>query len=376
MTPAMIDSAYRLHPPISEDSTQVGSVATMDQEGAVQFDPPHRPTIDDVAKLAEVHKGTVSRALDARKRHQVARETIEKVERAAREIGYVPNVLARGLRTRSSMTIGVVLPDITNPFFPPIIRGIESYVNPRGYTSLLVNTDSDAAVERTALDSLIDRRVDGLIVASGQRDETALTDLYRSGIKVVLLNRDAGSVPYPLVGGDDASGVKAAVEHLVGLGHRNILHVAGPINFSTSLKRAEAFSAACAMHPEVTSRVITADSLSTAAGERIMKRDIERGSGPTAVVAGNDLIALGVLRALRTHGLRCPHDVSVVGFNDMPFAEDFSPPLTTVHVPTEAMGKRAAELILEAIRTGSVDQQTVLLPVSLVVRESTAPPSR
>lgn len=345
----------------------------MKQPDRVDLGLTHRTTIDDVAKLADVHKATVSRALDPRKRHQVAQETIQKVERAARQLGYVPNAFARGLRTRSSMTIGVVLPDITNPFFPPIVRGIEKYANPRGYTSLLVNTDGDKSVERTALTSLIDRRVDGLIVASGQRDETALSSLYRSGVKVVLLNRDAGSVPYPLVGGDDASGVRASVDHLAVLGHREILHVAGPDNISTSLKRAEAFLAACATHPGVNARVVIADSLSTEAGERTMSRDLKGSAHATAVVAGNDLIALGVLRALRAHGLRCPDDVSVIGFNDMPFAEDFSPPLTTVRVPTEAMGKRAAQLLLEAIEAGSMEQQMVSLPVSLVVRESTAP---
>ena len=353
----------------------MGSAAQMDTtDGAPRFDPARRATIEDVAKLAKVHKATVSRALDERKRHQVARETIERVERAARQVGYVPNALARGLRTRNSMTIGVVLPDITNPFFPPLIRGIEAFVNPRGYTSLLVNTDGDRTMERTAMMSLIDRRVDGLIVASGQRDETALSELYRLGTKVVLFNRDAGDVPYPLVSADDASGISAGVEHLVELGHRDILHLAGPPNFSTTSKRAAAFKAACQRHPDVRAQVIEAESLTTRAGEWTMNSALESGEKPTAVVAGNDLIALGVLRALRAHNLRCPDDVSVVGFNDMPFAEDFSPPLTTIRVPTEAMGRRAAQLMLEAIDSNLLDQQTVMLPVSLVVRDSTAPP--
>jgi LacI family transcriptional regulator len=355
----------------------VGASLKMDStDSAPKFDPARRATIEDVAKLAKVHKGTVSRALDERKRHQVARETIERVENAARQVGYVPNALARGLRTRSSMTIGVVLPDITNPFFPPLIRGIEGFVNPRGYTSLLVNTDADQKMERTAMMSLVDRRVDGLIVASGQRDETALSELYAAGVKVVLLNRDPGAVPYPLVSGDDASGVSAAVEHLVGLGHRDILHVAGPASFSTTSKRAAAFREACLRHPEVRGRVVEAESLTTRAGERSMNNALEAGEQPTAIVAGNDLLALGAVRALRAHSLRCPDDVSVVGFNDMPFAEDFYPPLTTVRVPTEAMGRRAAQLLLEGIDANASDQQTVILPVSLIVRDSTAPAAR
>jgi LacI family transcriptional regulator, galactose operon repressor len=257
-----------------------------------------------------------------------------------------------------------------------MVRGIESVVSSRGYTSLLVNTDGDKAMERTALSRLIDRRVDGLIVASGQRDETVLSELYKAGIKVVLLNRDAGAVPYPLVSGDDAAGIASAVEHLVELGHRHILHLAGPANFSTTSKRADAFAAACLRHPELEGTVEGAESLTALAGEQAMNVVLAHGTPPTAVVAGNDLIALGALRALRAHGLRCPADVSIVGFNDMPFAEDFSPPLTTVRVPTELMGKRAAQLVLEWIDAGALDQQTVMLPVSLVVRESTAPPRR
>lgn len=345
------------------------------EEGTRRIESTRRATIEDVAKMAEVHKGTVSRALNERTRHQVSRETLEKVERASRQLGYVPNALARGLRTSNSMTIGVVLPDITNPFFPPVIRGIERFVNPRGYTSLMVNTDGDQATERTALLSLIDRRVDGLIVASGHRDESVLTELYESGVKVVLLNRDAGSVPYPLVTGDDSSGVRASVEYLVKLGHRDIVHLAGPPNLSTSLRRAQAFEAACDQSPGVTGRVVSSEALSAHAGERSMAEALDGDVRPTAVVAGNDLIALGALRVIRARGLRCPDDVSVVGFNDMPFAEDFWPPLTTVRVPTEAMGMRAAQLILESIDSGSLEQQTVMLPVSLVVRESTAPPT-
>ncbi|MER7607746.1 LacI family DNA-binding transcriptional regulator [Nocardioides sp. NPDC127503] len=339
-----------------------------------EVEPLRRATIDDVAKLAKVHKATVSRALNERKKHQVSPATIDKVERAARQVGYAPNALARGLRTNSSMTIGVVLPDITNPFFPPMVRGIENVVSPRGYTSLLVNTDGDKAMERTALSHLIDRRVDGLIVASGQRDETVLSELHKAGTKVVLLNRDAGAVPYPLVRGDDGAGIDLAVEHLVGLGHRHILHLAGPANFSTTSKRADAFAAACLRHPELDATVERVESLTARAGEEGMNVVLGRGTPPTAVLAGNDLIALGALRALRARGLRCPADVSIVGFNDMPFAEDFSPPLTTVRVPTELMGRRAAQLILEWIDGGSLDQQTVVLPVSLVDRESTAPP--
>jgi LacI family transcriptional regulator len=340
----------------------------------VAIDPLHRVTIDDVAARAGVHKATVSRALNARTRRQVNDETVARVEAAAEELGYVPNAMARGLRTSSSMTIGVIIPDLTNPFFPPIVRGIENYLQPRGYTALLANTDGSDAIERAALESLLGRRVDGLIVASGSRHADTLAEAHQAGVFAVMLNRDAGGIPYPLVTGGDATGVAATVAHLAGLGHRRIMHLAGPADFSTSQTRTEAFRAACAATKGVTGAVVEAAALSVEAGQQAMDRVLtERRSRPTAIVAGNDLVALGVLRSLRAHGLSCPGDVSVAGFNDMEFAQDSNPPLTTVRVPTQEMGAEAARMLLDAIETRRQEPETVRLPVSLIVRGSTGP---
>ncbi|OJX64490.1 MAG: hypothetical protein BGO95_08425 [Micrococcales bacterium 73-13] len=334
-----------------------------------------RATIDDVARLANVHKATVSRALNAATRHQVSAATVERVERVAAELGYVANAMARGLRTSSSMAIGVVIPDLTNPFFPPIVRGIEHFLQPRGYTVLLANTDSSEAIERAVVASLLGRRVDGLIIASGVKDhQSALAEAHAVGAKAVMLNRDAGSALYPLVAGNDASGVAAAVAHLAQLGHRDLVHIAGPLELSTSATRSSAFVEACRSIPRARARVVEAEALTVEAGQRRMDRVItEGGRRPTAVVAGNDLIALGVLRSLRDHGLTCPGDVSVVGFNDITFAEDFWPPLTTVRVPTHELGMEAARVLLEGIASGEQEPTTLLLPTSLIVRGSTGP---
>jgi LacI family transcriptional regulator len=334
-----------------------------------------RTTIDDVARLAKVHKATVSRALNAQTQHQVNPDTIKKVKRAARQLGYVPNAMARGLRTNLSMTVGVIIPDLTNPFFPPIIRGIENYLQPRGYTALLANTDGHDAIERAAVDSLIERRVDGLIVATGRHgDQPVLARAYDAGVRVVMVNRDAGGLPFPLVAGNDSSGVAASVKHLYDLGHRDFIHIAGPLNLSTSMVRSSAFSEACRMLAGTHSRVVEAGALSVEAGQRTMDDVLaQAGTRATAVVASNDLIALGVLRSLRSHGLDCPREISVVGFNDITFAEDFSPPLTTVRVPSLDMGAEAARLLLTAIETGVQEPVTVSLPVSLIVRSSSGP---
>jgi LacI family transcriptional regulator len=332
-----------------------------------------RATIDDVAKLAEVHKATVSRALNARTEHHVGRETVLRVRAAAEQLGYVPNAMARGLRTANSMTIGVILPDLTNPLFPPMVRGIEDFLQPRGYTALLANTDDQDAVEMSATRSLLARRVDGLIVASGHSNFTALAEAREAGVPVVLLNRDAGSLRFPLVTGDDASGIEEAVAHLTGLGHRDIVHIAGPARLSTSAVRKTAFEAACAAVPGMRHQVVEVEALTIDAGYGAMDALLgSDGKRPTAIVAGNDLIALGVLRALRAHRLECPGDVSVVGFNDMLFAADFTPPLTTVRVPTLEMGAEAARMLLQIIETGEEPEKPERLPVSLVIRNSTA----
>jgi LacI family transcriptional regulator len=334
-----------------------------------------RATIDDVARLAGVHKATVSRALNARTEHHVGRQTAERVRAAAEKLGYVPNAMARGLRTANSMTIGVILPDLTNPLFPPMVRGIENFLQPRGYTALLANTDDHEATETSATRSLLARRVDGLIVASGHSEFSALAEAREAGVPTVLLNRDAGSLRFPLVTGDDATGIEQAVAHLAELGHRDLLHIAGPPRLSTSTNRKAAFEAACARIPGLRHRVVEVEALTIDAGYRamdaILRAEADR---PTAIVAGNDLIALGVLRSLRAHRLECPAGVSVVGFNDMLFAADFTPPLTTVRVPTLEMGAAAARMLLEIIETGDEPSEPLCLPVALVVRGSTGPP--
>jgi LacI family transcriptional regulator len=246
---------------------------------------------------------------------------------------------------------------------------------PRGYTALIANTDGKDDHEAAAFDSLLERQVDGFIIATGQTDHPLLVDASRGNIKAVMLNRGSSTGRYPLVVGDDAAGITAAVDHLVALGHRDIVHLAGPPNFTTSIVRAEAFRAAASRHAGVHYRLSPAPSLSIRAGERGMNDLLEAaGERPTAIVAGNDLLAVGILRSLRAHGLSCPGDISVVGFNDMLFAEDFNPPLTTIRVPHVMMGTEAARLLLDSIQADALNPITVTLPVALVERNSTAPP--
>ncbi len=336
--------------------------------------PARRATIADVAARAGVHAGTASRALNERTRGMVNADTVERVVRSAAELGYVPNALARGLRTSSSMTIGVVIPDIMNPFFPPMVRGIEARVEPHGYSTLIANSDGFESGESGAVRSLLDRRVDGLIIASAQRDESSIARLHDAGVKVVLLNRDAGDVPYPLVTSDVAGGITEAVSALHRLGHRSLLHLAGPTAISTCAARIDAFEAAVDATPGMTGRIVTAAALSIDAGYAAMLEFLRnRDHGVTGVIATNDLVALGILRAMRRMRVDCPGEISVIGYNDIPFAEDFCPPLSSIRVPTTTMGATAADLLLEDLQQDTRSGRTITLPVSVILRGSTAP---
>ena len=329
-------------------------------------------TIADVAKAAGVHMATVSRALNPQTQSQVNKETIRRVQEAATELGYVPNVMARGLRTKLSMTIGVVIPDLTNPIFPPIVRGIENFLAPRGYTALLANTDGRESLETSAVNSLMERQVDGFIMATGLEDHPLLAQLWDQRIPAVMANRGSEKTPYPLVTGNDTSGIVAAVQLLKKLGHRDIVHLAGPATFSTSKIRSEAIVKAC-QEEGLRCTTVPAAALTCEEGEKAMDTLLAQTHTFTAIQASNDLLALGALRSMRRHGLRCPDDISVIGFNDMPFAEDFNPALTTVRVPLEEIGTESARLLIESINSGKRQSVVVTLPVSLIVRASTGP---
>ena len=339
--------------------------------------PPNTVTIRDVAREAKVHPGTVSRALNAQTRALVNQETAQRVMRAAEKLGYRPNPIARGLKTNRSYTIGVLIPDITNPVFPPILRGIEDRLDNAGYTALIVNTDNDAERERCHLDALRARHVDGFISATARLDRELLGEVAAAGIPFVLVNRSLEDGAVAAVTIDDQQGIRLAVEHLAGLGHTRIAHLAGPQNTSTGHRRRvgflETMSALGLDVPEC--RVYVSRWFTEQEGARGCARLLDAAGNITAIVAGNDLLAIGCYDALATRSLRCPEDISIVGFNDMPFVDRLSPPLTSVRVPQRELGAAAADLLLKRLADGGPTAREILLEPALVVRGSTAPPA-
>ena len=334
-----------------------------------------RPTLRDVAEAAGVHPATASRALDPALPGRIGAETTQRVQEAARRLGYTPDPLARGLRTRRSGVVGVVVPDLTNPVIPPIVRGIEEALWTAGRGCLLADTDNDPEREAAHVAQLVARRCEALIVATAARTSPTVAALAGGDVPTVLVTRDVDAVDLPIVAADDAAGVTAAVEHLAGLGHRRIVHLTGPSDLSTTVRRAAAFRAAIArLGLGDDPLVLHGEAFTIPAGARVARELLDRDAGATAILAGNDLIALGCLETLAAAGLRCPDDVSIAGHNDMPFVDRLTPPLTTVAIRGHEIGAAAARLVLELLGGQPPAQRHVLLPTELVVRGSTAPP--
>ncbi|HEV7208474.1 MAG TPA: LacI family DNA-binding transcriptional regulator [Mycobacteriales bacterium] len=334
------------------------------------------PTLRDVAELAGVHPATASRALNAATRNLVNGDTAARVARAAAKLGYTPNPIARSLKTSRSGSVGVVIPDLTNPLFPPIVRGIDDVLSAGGFNALIVNTDNDSAREDLQVASLRARQVEGLIIGTARLDDPLLHRLVRDACPVVLINRRVDTPSLPSVTGDDATGVDLALRHLAGLGHRRIAHLAGPQWTSTGQVRLRAYRQGVAELGLVDSPdlVVVCEQWTESEGAAGLTRLLARDTGCTAVLAGNDLVALGCYDVMRERNIACPETLSIVGFNDMPIVDKLRPSLTTVHVPHYQVGAEAARLLLERIADAAAPVKSVLLPLRLVVRDSTAAP--
>jgi LacI family transcriptional regulator len=335
-----------------------------------------RPTIRDVAELAGVHPGTASRALDPRREGRISAPTAERVRSAARRLGYVPDPVARTLRARRSAVAGVIVPDLSNPVFPPIVQGIEDTLAEAGYVALVANTGNDLGRERDRIAALQARRCDGYIVASATLDGTTIGRLTSAADPVILVNRETGDPSLPSVSSDDRAGIWAAMQHLNDLGHRVIAHLTGPPNLSVVRTRAEAFrSSADRLGLDRELMILRhCPTLGVSDAKDAALAVLAEIPATTAILAGNDLMALGCYAAAQQVGRPCPDSISIVGYNDMPFVEWWRPALTTVRIPQYDLGREAARLLLEQIDNGADrPAKQILMPTSLTVRSSTGP---
>ncbi len=330
-------------------------------------------TLKDVALLAGVHPATASRALNLETRLLVSEETANRVLAAAAELEYHPNAVARSLRTRRSNTVGVLIPDLNNPLFPPMVRGLADRLENHGYVALIGNTDGDDGRGRRVFEQMRARHVDGYVLATARLRDALLDDAAHSGVPVVLMNRIAADDSFPSVSVDNEAGIRLLVDHLVALGHRDIACIAGPQDVSTGLARYRAFRSAMAdaglAVPD--SRVAFARSFSIEEGHRCAREILAADSGCTAVAAGNDMLAVGCYQALDEARLSCPADISVVGFNDMPFIDMLRPPLTTIAFSHYQVGAHAADLLLDRLNGHASQPKVIYVLPTLVIRGST-----
>lgn len=302
-------------------------------------------------------------------------ETRRKVLAAVERLEYRPSVIARGLRLQRTRTLGMLVPDITNPFFPPIIRGAEEAARERGYELVLCNTDDVPDRETASLRLMRERQADGLLIATSRMADATVTGVRRERLPFVLVNRGSRFPADHSVEVDNESAARAVVAHLARLGHRRIAHIAGPLRTTTGAERAAGYRAAMrerGLEAEV--NVVEASAYSQAAGR--VAADALLARRPTAVFAANDLLAIGALQAFRGAGLAVPRDISIVGVNDIPLAELIDPPLTTVRVPQREMGEMAARMLIALLEGDAVDRPQIVLEATLVVRGSTGQPLR
>ncbi len=335
--------------------------------------PKSKVGIGDIAKALGVHASTVSRALDPEKRKLIGDDVVRRVRAKAEELGYRPDPVAAALRSRRSHLVGVLVPDIANPVFSPIIQGLESELAEGGFSLILAHA-SDPPQQIELVSELIARRVDGLVLASVFRGDKALDLCVSQGIPAVQVNRSGLTEQVSSVVPDDMTGMRLAVDHLAGLGHIRIAHIAGPQNLSTGYLRREGFIAAMAAHgisvPE--EAIAEAAAMTREAGLIVARQLLDAEPSPSAIVAANDLLALGAYAALAERGLSCPADVSVTGHNDMPLVDLMTPPLTTVRMSHQRMGVEAARLLLRQMSDPDAPTEQIVLSPELIVRGSTA----
>lgn len=335
------------------------------------------PTLKDIARETGVHVSTVSRALNPGTRTSITEDVVKKIKEAAEQLGYRPNRVAAGLRTSRTMTVGLMIPDITNSIFPPILRGLESALEPMGYAVIMVNTDSLTSREHALVDVLRERGVDGIIHAAVLRDDPKIRAVAEDGTPVVTVNRRIENSGIPAVVNDDAMGVRLMLSHLFDKGHRRIAHIAGPLMLSTGEIRLRAFREIGAeLGLDLPDQAIaTADRFDEAEGERCAAELLDNGWNPSALLCANDRLALGAISVLRARGIACPGEVSVTGFNDMPFLDMIEPKLTTIRIQQFEVGRVSGETLLRMILDDDAEIADVTtLPVTLVERDSVAPP--
>ncbi|MBS1792722.1 MAG: LacI family DNA-binding transcriptional regulator [Acidobacteria bacterium] len=329
--------------------------------------------IKDIAREAGVSTATVSHVINKTK--YVTDETREKVQQAIKKFDYHPNAHAQMLALGRSKIIGLLVSDISNPFFPEIIKSVEASVIEKGYDLILLNTNYN--VERAVEDvhRLIQMKVAGIVLMISEFDESLVEIARRKKTSIVFHDLGAVGEKMSNVILDYAVGIDEAVQHLVSLGHKNIAHIAGSQEIHSGRVREAAFIAAMKKHfPKAGKPKIYEGDFRFEGGRRAASQMLQEKELPTGVVVANDLMALGAMQEFKAAGRRVPQDISIIGFDDIAFAGLADPPLTTVCSPRVEIGRRAVEALMMTVDRPSQHGIEVRIPTYLIKRDSTAPP--
>ena len=332
------------------------------------------PTVLDVAKRAGVAPITVSRVIN--NSGYISEETKSRVETAIKELGYVPNTLARGLRSKRTHTLALVVTDITNPYFTSMARGVEDVAGASNYTVIYCNTDESETKEEKYGNMLAQWQVDGVLFVPSCGNATTIKFLTSNGIAVVVLDRQISNVDADFVRSDSENGARQLTRLLIDLGHKRIAIVTGPENVSTAVDRVTGYKQALDEAGLSENEQVYYGSFNQQTGYDSTRLAMMQLAKPSAILAANNFILIGVVKALRELQLRVPEDISVVGFDDFPESMLVKPYFTAAVQPAYEMGRLAAELLLQRISGElSGECQTIVLPTEIVERESSGPVS-
>ena len=328
------------------------------------------PTIRDVAKLAGVAPITVSRVINDS--GYVSEKTRQCVEQAVEELGYVPNMLGHSLRFKQTMTIAVVITDITNPFWTTVTRGVEDVAQANGYSIILCNTDESEDKQKQYLQMLLRRRIDGILLVPACSEAESIRMIQQQEIPVVLMDRQVPGVDVDIVRSDSEEGAYRITEHLLSLGHQRIAMLAGPQSVSTSIDRVNGYRRAFREAGlSKSAEQIFWGEFTQEAGYKMAQQMLTELPDVTALVAANNFIAIGAMQLLNEKKLRVPEDIALVTVDDIPPALTITPFFTVATQSALEMGKQAAQLLLDRV-IGTIDTpyQEIILPVQITIRAS------
>ncbi|GAA1354862.1 LacI family DNA-binding transcriptional regulator [Streptomyces beijiangensis] len=329
-------------------------------------------SIKDVAASAGVSVATVSRVLNSHP--SVRPDTRERVMAAVEALGYRPNGVARSLRTDQTRTLGLVISDVMNPYFTELARSVEDEARAHGYSVIIGNADEQPALQDHHIRSLLDRRIDGLLVSPTDGGSPVMLDAVRAGTPMVFVDRWLPGVDVPVVRADGRAAIRELVAHLHALGHRRLAIIAGPASTTTGSERVEAFREALAEHGlPLPDAYIGHGDFRAGSGHRETTRFLALAEPPQVIFAADNLMALGAMDALRASGLRIPHDIGLAAFDDIPWFVHTDPPVTAIAQPTAELGRTAVRALIDRIEGRT--PQSAALPARLVIRRSCGEPA-